>query len=155
MESTGGAFFKRGEEGQKAAEEAGSAKRVREKLRGQRIKESKERRRQKEPKPKLGVDPLLRRLLKGDPTAIAEMPEDINRDTECAMEVEMMLNELKPRCRNRRTCLPSGGISVLDIFAKSRSKSFWRRPSMIDIIEFVRFLGNAARGKFLFFRTSP
>ena len=44
-------------------------------------------------KPKPYAHPSLQMMSNGDPIDLEEMSNDITRDTECALEVEEMLNE--------------------------------------------------------------
>ena len=96
----------------------------------------------KEIKPKQEADPISQRLLNGDPAVIEEMPIEIDRDAERAMEIERQLGELGGNAKLEEHAYSRGRIRILDIYEKLRRKSPRWRFSMIDIIEFGRFSGN-------------
>ena len=93
-------------------------------------------------KPQQEADPNLQRLLNGDPTVIEEMPNEIDRDTECAMEIERQLRELGGNAKNGGTCLPSGGNFDSLYLREIKKRIISMKIATIDIIEFGMFLRN-------------
>ena len=82
------AFFEIGREEPKGPDDSGSDRRLKgERPREERIRKSKERKRQMELQPKQYVDPLLQRLLNGAWKAVGEMAEEIKKDEELVQEV--------------------------------------------------------------------
>ena len=71
-------------------------------------------------KPQQEADPNLQRLLNGVPTVIEEMPNAIDRVTECAMGIERQLRELGGAMPNWRDMPTIGEEFGFLIFSRNR-----------------------------------